>query len=100
MSIRKIRAYLALVLFVLMCGTAWTAGTLARTAETAGTTFDPTLASAVVVVTAVLASALISWNLGEYVAHDYRTPLSASDYYHYAERAGDNEAYRRHYIKD
>ena len=100
MSIRKIRAYLALALFALVLGAAWTAGKLARTAEMAGTTYDLTPFSVLVIGASMLASALVAWNVGEYVANDYRTPLSAVDYYNYAERAGDNEAYRRHYIKE
>jgi hypothetical protein len=101
MSIRKLRAYLALALYALAFVVAATHESIARSAEMSGLSYDGTMDRIAVIASIVIASALFGWNVGEAVAHrePKRRPLSEYDFAHAEERLGATEAYRRHYSR-
>jgi hypothetical protein len=101
MSIRKLRAYLALALYALAFVVATTHDSIARSAEMSGLSYDGTMDRVAVIVSVIIASALFGWNVGEAVAHrePKRRPLSEYEFAHAEEHLGATEAYRRHFIR-
>ena len=75
MSIRKLRAYLALALYALAFVVAATHESIARSAEMSGLSYNGTMDAVAVIVSIVIASALFGWNVGEEV---YRRNLRRS----------------------
>ena len=69
MSIRKFRALMALGLYAVAVVTAVTADSLTRSAEMSGLSYNATFDRVTVVGCIVVASALLAWNVGEYVAY-------------------------------
>ena len=101
MSIRKLRAYLALALYALAFVVAATHESIARSAEMSGLPYNGTMDAVAVIASVVIASALFGWNVGEAVAHrePKRRALSAYDYALTEEHLGAIETHRRYYSR-
>ncbi len=101
MSIRKLRAYLALALYALAFVVAATHDSIARSAEMSGLSYDGTMDRVAVIVSVIIASALFGWNVGEAVAHrePKRRPLSVYEYALAEEHIGATETHRRYFIR-
>jgi hypothetical protein len=72
MSIRQLRAYLALALYALAVAVTVSAESLSRSAAMSGLYYDLTLDRITVVGAVAIASALFAWNVGEAVYRRYR----------------------------
>jgi hypothetical protein len=101
MSVRKIRAYLALALYALAFVVAATHESIARSAEMSGLSYDGTMDAVAVIASIVIASVLFGWNIGEAFAQrePNRRPLSAYEYALAEEHIGATETHRRYFIR-